>query len=222
MKEAFSMGEDGNDPEQKAPAGITYPTKNAWPKNDPTFRKAMYDYYTHVTGFARKILHIFALALELPEEYFDEMCSFPMVGLRALYYPPQEASDSTDVGIGAHTDFSWFTLVCQDTVSALQVLNENGIWTPAPPVPRSFIVNIGDFLMQTTNNEFRSTVHRVVNLTGDGRYSIPCFFSPNEDAIVAVLPKYRSKELEYTKIKAGDYVKQRFAFARPKHPNASH
>jgi isopenicillin N synthase-like dioxygenase len=222
MKESYTMGEDASDPEQHAPApksGQTYPIKNSWPKNNPDFRKAMYNYYSHVLAFSYKLLHIFALALDMPETYFDSMCSFPMTAIRTLHYPPQDTREGQDVGIGAHTDYCWFTLVCQNSVPALQVLNENGIWIPAPPVPHSFVVNIGDFLMQATNNKWQSTVHRVVNLNGERRYSMPFFFSPNEDAKITVLENCRVPGESYEEIVVGEYFKKRLQAARYKHPD---
>lgn len=214
------MGEDGTDPEQQANTkpGVSYPKKNQWPANNLEFRKAMYSYYGRVYAFSKKLLHIFALALDLPEEYFDEMCTFPMTAIRALQYPPQEVAGGQDVGIGAHTDYCWFTLVCQDEVPALQVLNDNGVWIDAPPTPRTFVVNIGDFLMQATNGAFQSTVHRVVNLTGQRRLSMPFFFSPNEDAVIRVLPEYKKEGDDENGIAVGQYFRNRLFAARYKHP----
>ena len=57
------------------------------------------DQYRHaILDFAKQFLRIIALALDLDETYFDYMTRFPMAGLRALHYPPQEVSN--DVGIG--------------------------------------------------------------------------------------------------------------------------
>lgn len=211
------MGDDGTDEEQQAPKSSgPYPKKNIWPENNPQFRKALYEYYHQVLSFSHKLLRIFALALEMPEDYFDNTSSFPLTGMRPIHYPSQPKG-GTDIGIGAHTDYSLFTLVNQDHNSGLEVLNGNGIWIAAPPVERSFVVNIGDFLMQATNNKWQSTVHRVVN-TGQDRYSIPFFFSPNEDAQVTVLPSCRVEGQGYEDINVGEYYARRLQLARPKHP----
>lgn len=221
MKESFTMGEDATDSEQNPSSGtqIRNPKKNQWSSKDPSFRKAMYTYYTDILAFSYKLLRIFALALEMPEDSFDSMCKFPMTAIRALHYPAQETASGQDVGIGAHTDYCWFTLVCQDSVPALQVLNENGIWVPAPPMENTFVVNIRDFLMQATNKKWVSTVHRVMNLTGEKRYSMPFFFSPDEDAKVTVLENCRVDGETYEEIVVGEYFQKRLLAARYKHPS---
>ncbi|KAJ9157591.1 Clavaminate synthase-like protein [Pleurostoma richardsiae] len=220
LKEAFSMGEDGTDPEQHAPSdtGVVYPKKNQWPSNNLELRSSLYAYYSYALAFSRQLLHIFALALDMPEDFFDQFCRFPMTAIRALHYPPQEVEHGAEPGLGAHTDYCMFTLVCQDKVPALQVLNDNGIWVDALPRPKSFVVNIGDFLMQVTGGTFQSTVHRVVNLTGERRYSMPFFFSPDEDAHISVLPQFRNEGETYDEISVGEYFRRRLFAARHKHP----
>ena len=136
LKEAFVMGNDETDAKQNLP----FPAKpgknsNNWPSNDESFRDALTTYYNQMHDFARQLLRIFALALDLEEEYFHSMTEFPMANIRALHYPPQDSPNRSDIGLGAHTDYCWFTILCQDTVSALEVLNKNGIWIPAPPIP---------------------------------------------------------------------------------------
>lgn len=39
-----------------------------------------------------------------------------------------------------------------------------------------------------TNKKFKSTIHRVTNLTGQERYTVPFFFGVDYDTTVAVLP----------------------------------
>jgi isopenicillin N synthase-like dioxygenase len=180
----------------------------------------MYQYNDAILEFSKKLMRMIALALDLKEDYFDHMADFPMSGLRALHYPSQEVS--TDVGIGAHADYSWFTLVNQlSATPALEVLNHNGQWISAPPIQNTLVVNVGDFLEMATNNEFVSTVHRVVNRTGEERYSIPYFFSPSQDVMIETVPMCIKKDEEGMKpIKAGDWQRERLLRARYKHPSS--
>jgi isopenicillin N synthase-like dioxygenase len=61
------------------------------------------NYYDAVTGLGRKLLQIFALSLNLDEEYFDKYVTLPAVIARVLYYPPQTGEvDMKELGIGAH------------------------------------------------------------------------------------------------------------------------
>ena len=56
-------------------------------------------------------------------------------------------------------------------------------WIEAPPVPESFVCNIGDMLDRMTGGLYRSTPHRVrLNTSGRDRLSFPLFFDPDFDA----------------------------------------
>ncbi|KAH7360847.1 Clavaminate synthase-like protein [Rhexocercosporidium sp. MPI-PUGE-AT-0058] len=223
LKEAFNIGDDPFDPEQNVPSDLdisSYPKNgNQWPSS-PEFRTIMYKYNAAILSFSKKLMRIIALALSLPETYFDHMADFPMAGLRALHYPSQEVD--SDIGIGAHADYSWFTLVNQLTPTpALEVLNHNGQWIPAPPIPGTLVVNVGDFLEMATNNEFVSTVHRVVNKSGEERYSIPYFFSPSKDVMIETVPTcVKADGVKMVPIKAGDWQQERLLRARYKHPSS--
>ncbi|KAF2645692.1 Clavaminate synthase-like protein [Massarina eburnea CBS 473.64] len=228
LKEGFLMGEDFTDPEQKLSPipslAATSKPRNQWPTH-PTalfFRPAIYNYYNAMLSFSRRLLRIFALALALPEDHFDTLTTHPMTNVRAVHYPPQPSP--ADVGIGAHTDFCWFTLVCQSrtTSPALEVLNGNGMWIPVDHEPHTFVVNIADFLKLVTGGTWASTVHRVRNISkesgmGEERYSMPFFFSPNEDAKVSVLERFRKEGKEYDEFVVGEYFQQRLDIDRTTH-----
>jgi isopenicillin N synthase-like dioxygenase len=223
LKEAFATGEDPYDPEQNAPKNLDWSkyskNGNQWPESKE-FRTIMYQYNDAVLNFSKQLMRMIALALNLDERYFDHMADFPTGGLRALHYPSQEVSN--DVGIGADADYSWFTLVNQlSDTPALEVLNHNGQWISAPPIKNTPVVNVGDFLEMATNNEFVSTVHRVVNKSGQERYSIPYFFSPSQDVMIETIPSCVSAEQPAMKpIKAGDWNRERLLRARYKHPSS--
>ena len=162
-KEALATSDDPFDPVYGCPEDFDksyYRARpiNQWPDEPADYRAVMDEYRAAVLDFSKRFLRIIALALDLEEGHFDHMTRFPMAGLRALHYPPQETS--TDVGIGgqisstmkaysltrftgAHNDYSWFTLVWQMTAApALEVLNKNGEWISAPPVPNALTVNV--------------------------------------------------------------------------------
>lgn len=219
------MGEDPQDPEQDPPSNLDrtyYPPNckgNQWPITPTSFRSTLYAYHAAVLSFSKKLMQLIALSLDLPENYFDHMSRFPMGGLRALHYPPQDVS--SDVGIGAHADYSWFTLVNQlSPTPALEVLNHNGAWVSAPPIKGTLVVNVGDFLEMATGGKYVSTVHRVVNLTGQERYSIAWFFSPSAEAMVETLPGCGKEGEVGVKVNAGEWQRERLLRARYKHPSS--
>ncbi|KAL1306807.1 hypothetical protein AAFC00_005464 [Neodothiora populina] len=227
LKEALNFGEDPTEPEQTCPPDFDlsyYPENgtlplNQWPDNPPNFRSVYYQYHAALMTFSKQLLHIIALSLDLPEDHFDHMARFPMAGLRPLHYPPQEAS--TDIGLGAHADYSWFTLVNQLTPTpALEVLNHNGQWVSAPPIKNTLVVNVGDFLERATNDVFVSTVHRVVNKTGQERYSLPFFFTPSHDVMIETVPTCwgEGRKKVYEDVNAGAWQRERLFRARYKHP----
>ena len=188
---------------------------NAWP-SDPGFKAGVAAYYSEVLTLARRFVRLLAKVLELPADYFDPMVTHPGAMLRLLKYPAQDPSQPDALGIGAHTDIECFTILCQGTQPALQILNVNGEWIEAPPIPGTFVINIGDMLARWSNDVFISTVHRVLNITGEERYSVPFFFGVNYDATVEPLPTCASAngKTAYEPVLAGDYVYRRLAKSR--------
>ncbi|KAI1628830.1 putative gibberellin 3-beta hydroxylase [Exophiala viscosa] len=197
---AYSAEQDPENPENDAGTSI-------WPSDLPGFREGLYAYHTPMLSFARKMTRIFALALHLPETYFDEWAKTPEAGMRILHYPEQEATVDDQNGIGAHTDFECFTIVNQDMSGGLEVLSKSGRWIRANPVPNSFVINIADCFMRQTNDYFVSTVHRVINKSGHERYSIPFFYGLDRRMIMEPIPSCISEDnpSKYPVMTAGEY-----------------
>lgn len=176
----------------------------------PGFKEAMLAYWRACLTLARRMIRVFALALDLPEHYFDHLVTFPGSDGVVNYYPPATATATAgvdvDVGLGAHTDLQSFTLLWQDAVGGLQVLKNDGQWIKVPPVAGTFVVNIGDFLMRLSNDRFQSTVHRVFNRAPVDRYSMPFFFGFNFNEECGVLPSCTSESnpAKYEPITCGE------------------
>ncbi|RAH64996.1 Clavaminate synthase-like protein [Aspergillus aculeatinus CBS 121060] len=119
-----------------------------WPSEDelPGFRKTYIEYFAEALSLCRSLMRIFALALDLPEEFFDPMMEYPGATSRMLHYPSQSVDDTSKIGLGAHTDYECITILSQDEVPALQVRNSSEEWITVQPLPNTLVVNIADCL----------------------------------------------------------------------------
>lgn len=213
LHEAFDCALDVAADDADVLAGKTLYGPNVYPANLPGFREVVDRYYWELFALGRTIFRAFALALDLPEDFFEDKITKPLAQLRLLRYPPQTGEiDEKQIGTGAHSDYECFTILAQDEVGGLQVLNSAGEWISAVPIPGTFVVNVGDQMARWTNDLFSSTVHRAINRSGRERYSIPYFFGPNYDTWVDVLPSCVSPEhpAQYEPVTTGEYIIGRF------------
>ena len=161
---------------------------NRWPGNLPGWREVLLAYYDAMEQLTETLLRGFALALELPETYFAAFYRRPLTQINLLHYPPHPpVTPGRQFGLRPHSDTTAFTILAQGDEGGLQV-QQGEEWIEAPPIPRTFVINIGDMMARWTNDRFASTPHRVINRSGRERYSIPFFAIPDFDAVVACLP----------------------------------
>ena len=169
-------------------AGLPLRGLNQWPAELPAFRPAMLAYMAAMDGLGRSMLPLYARALELEEGFFAPFFREPSITLRISSYPPQETFDGEEFGTGPHTDAGFMTMLAQAEVPGLEILHRDGTWRQAPVMPGMFLVNIGQMLTRWTNDRFPSTPHWVINLSGRERFSMPFFFDPDFEAMIACLP----------------------------------
>lgn len=166
---------------------------NQMPSDWPEFAETCEQYHAAMMLLGRRLASAIALSLGLLADHFEALQRRPITIGRLLHYPPQDGDVvQEEIGIGAHTDYGFLTILSQDEVGGLQVRNRDGEWVSAPPVEGSFIINIGDLVQTLTNDRYGSTVHRVVNTSGRERYSVPFFMDLDFDAVVEPLPPCRS------------------------------
>ncbi|KAJ6119978.1 hypothetical protein N7523_004258 [Penicillium sp. IBT 18751x] len=189
---------------------------NQWPDHETLtgFSQTYIQYCGTLLELCRKLMKIFALSLDVSEDFFESKIRNPGITSRMMHYPAQPATETRE-GLGAHTDYECFTILSQGSVPGLQVLSHSGDWILARPIPGTMVVNIADCLSTWTNKKFKSTIHRVTNLSGEERYSIPFFFGVDYDATVSVLENHTSIDNPpcVAPFKAGEWVREKLAKA---------
>ncbi|MGH3880846.1 MAG: isopenicillin N synthase family dioxygenase [Actinophytocola sp.] len=171
------------------PAGQELPLHgpNLFPRQVPDLRSAVLSYVDELTAVGQQVLRGVARSLDLDADYFAAgYTASPTVLFRIFHYPPASPG-SPAWGVGEHTDYGLLTLLAQDDNGGLQVHTPAG-WVDAPPLPDTFVCNIGDMLERLTGGWYRSTPHRVRNTSGRGRLSFPFFLDPDFTATVPPLP----------------------------------
>ena len=203
LKEAFDTALDlpADDPDHLAGNPMLGP--NVWP-DLPGFAETVTEYYHAVLDVGHRLLSAFAVALKEAPDTFSRHATKTPSQLRLVHYPYNpEAQDGQ--GIGAHTDYECFTLL-KPTAPGLEVLNGAGEWIDVPPVPGTFVVNIGDMLELWTNGAYVATSHRVRKVPEE-RYSFPLFFNVDYHTEVKPLPQFASRDgKERPTLRAGEHL----------------
>lgn len=147
---------------------------NLWPEL-AGFRETVLAWMDAMTGLGHALVAGLALGLGLPETMFaSAYTADPLTLFRIFHYPPAPEG----WGVGEHTDYGLLTILKQDEVGGLEVKSRGG-WIAAPPLPDTFVCNLGDMLDRMTGGFYRSTPHRVRAHATRERLSFPFFFDPN-------------------------------------------
>jgi len=209
---AFDLPDD--DYHRQRVAGWFAP--NVWPTARPDLRVALERYYRAMEDLAADLMRLFALALHLPEAYFQDKIDRHISSLCVNHYPaPCGPPLPEQWRAGAHTDYGSLTIVAPTVApGCLQVRRRDGAWLEVQPQPGQFIVNIGDLMAQWTNDRWVSTLHRVGNPppgseASSRRLSLVFFHQPNDDAMVACLPSSLAagEQPRYAPITSGEHLR---------------
>jgi isopenicillin N synthase-like dioxygenase len=194
VKEGIYFGAELDESHPLVQARTPLHGANLFPDTLPEFRAIVLEYIAAMTELGHVLMRGIALSLGLEESYFaDRYTADPLILFRVFNYPPP--SNDSHWGVGEHTDYGLLTILKQDDAGGLEVKTRAG-WIAAPPLPDSFVCNIGDMLDRMTGGLYKSTPHRVRNVSGRARLSLPFFFDPNFNVRVKpiVLPMQDDKE----------------------------
>ncbi|MEL6675936.1 MAG: 2-oxoglutarate and iron-dependent oxygenase domain-containing protein [Bacteroidota bacterium] len=198
LKEGLYLGRETAADDPRVQAGELLMGPNLFPAALPELGPTILEYMAAVEQVGHHLMRGLALSLDLDENFFQQhYTTDPLTLFRIFHYPPAATSTASYWGVGEHTDYGLLTILKQDQVGGLQI-NSQGQWIPAPFVPNSFICNIGDMLERMTGGYYVSTPHRVLNASGQGRFSYPFFFDPNLDAQIEPLPLPKQQTSQQT------------------------
>ena len=197
LKEGLYLGTELGPDHPRVRAGLPMHGANLWPADLPGLRAAVEAYMGAATRAAAALMEGVSESLGLDAGYFAwRYTGEPTVLFRIFHYPATGAPDvdwSQSWGVGEHTDYGLLTLLAQDRWGGLQVKSPGG-WIEAPPIEGALICNIGDMLERLTGGRYKSTPHRVRNVSGRDRLSFPLFFDPDFLAPMRPLPDVATDE----------------------------
>jgi isopenicillin N synthase-like dioxygenase len=224
LAEAFIVGNDrviDGDPYFEAERHRSF-AANVWPARPARLREVVWSYYAAVDALSHEMCRIAAKALRLDDEFFETRIDKAIATLRCNWY--RRTADEVvladgQMALGAHTDYGILTILMADPVPGLQVIASNGQWHDIVPLEEGFVVNTGDALAMWTNDEWTSTIHRVVPSVvpgADRRRSFAFFQDGNYDAVIECLPSCTSADrpARYAPITLGQHVNDKVVGGR--------
>jgi len=179
------------------------------PANPPKLRDVAAEY----SAKTRALLLVLARAISeslgldggrIPEAMGLESCFQILV---ANHYPPCSGPGGAGMGLPAHSDHGFLTLLFQNGVDGLQV-ERGGRWRLAKPLPGAFFVIAGDQLEIVSNGRYKGALHRAVVGGERARMSVVSMISPCLDAVVEPVPELvpDGRGLEFRGVRYRDYM----------------
>lgn len=167
--------------------------------------------YAELSSLSNTLLALLASSLGKNPSSFISIMRNSVSTLRLLHYPYSPSVETESTGktenklcCTPHTDSGLLTLLHQDSTGGLEVRNVDGEWIPAPYVPGSLVVNVGDLMAQMSGGRFVATMHRVRSSNCE-RYSVPFFCEPGVNAMVGE-PGKQVRYEEFVLDKMGTWV----------------
>ena len=153
------------------------------------FKEKTNDLFSQFDELGKQLLEAIALDLNLNSNFFHNITNKGNSVMRVIHYPPVDRKEKGERA-GAHEDINLITLLIGGQQAGLEILSRENEWLRASVSNNVIICNIGDMLQRLTNNNLKSTTHRVKAIGDEAmtsRYSIPFFVHPNPDWFIQTL-----------------------------------
>ncbi|MBL4754995.1 MAG: isopenicillin N synthase family oxygenase [Flavobacteriales bacterium] len=184
LKEGLYFGVEHGPNHPEVVEGTPLHGCNQWPGEEELseMKLIVSAYMDHMEKLGHHLMELTAMGLGLEKAYFSvRYGKEPTMLFRIFNYPFQKELDpSSSWGVQEHSDMGFLTMLLQDENEGLEVKSRGSDeWIAAPPIPGTFVVNIGDMLELWTHGIYQATLHRVKNTSGNDRMSFPFFFDPS-------------------------------------------
>lgn len=201
QKEGIYFGTELDPNDSRVREGLPLHGCNLFPARPMEMKELVLRWMAEVTHLGDDLMRGIAVALGIDDNWFAQhLTADPTILFRIFAYPPTMNPPTTsppttniEWGVGEHTDYGLLTMLWQDDCGGLEVFSA-GEWLEVEPMPNTFICNIGDMLERLTNGMYRSTPHRVRNVSGRNRLSFPFFYDPSWTSHVMPLPIETSRQ----------------------------
>ena len=189
-----------------------------WPDDEvQDYRPAALALLASFQRLGRRLDAMLGEAVGLPE-LADRSTRGPDMLACIDYRPDPDGHEPTAAGqlrMGAHTDYTTYTLLLADPVAGLQILDPDGRWVDVVPSAGNLVMNVGDLLAMWTNDAWPSTLHRVVPMSqgaASRRRSVAWFHYPDPDLVVAPLaPFVGANAARYQPVRVDDHLRGKLA-----------
>lgn len=189
-----------------------------WPSAAPEFVTAAHRYLAEMAALSARLDTVFGDIIGIAD--LAARSTRGPDTMACIRYERRSDEDNPQSGqkrMGAHSDYTTFTILRADPVPGLEILTSSTDpahrWKSVVPDPGSLLLNVGDLLAIWTDDVWPSTVHRVP-LRGDGtdpalRRSVAYFHYPDLDVSVAPLPGFRGTSTRYGSVTVAEHLEAR-------------
>lgn len=193
-----------------------------WPNGPvPSYRPAAIAALDEFTRLGRRLDRMIGEVLGVPD--LAERSTVGPDMLACIDYRPNldgtEHVADGQLRMGAHTDYTTYTLLLADPVPGLQIIGPAGGWIDVIPEPGSLLMNVGDLLAMWTNDHWPSTLHRVVPMQRGAaarRRSVAWFHYPDLEVVVAPLPQFADGQPHYHPVRVDDHLRGKLGSPKTK------